>query len=157
MDSYGQIGPEAGDYDDDLCQIAAELRDGAPVYLRLAAEGTGFQIVLVPQLGLFVNGGEQPAGTVGLDGGVHEDGRYLMVAVERHGHYWFDMRLAKHPSYVAEKLCYPNPVDSATLAEFLDRLGLALFGDTHESAGTSYTTVVVDHGGGMQELRRERG
>ena len=96
--------------------------------------------------------GLYPNGTVSLDG---TPGTYVFLHVEGHGGYWFDYRLRHHPGYVAEKLNWHNPVDSATLADFLDRLGVALVGDAHETIAGAYKTTVTQHGAGVSELKRE--
>lgn len=147
MDRYGQIGPDKGDYDEDCQLIAGWLRRLLPVFVKLAAEGTGFEVALIPVGALALASADEsgkrcyPAGTQALDGTV---GTQLLVVIRDKGSAWFDTRLRKAPPYIAEKFGYSNPIDPASIADFLDRVGRALHPDEHESIVGPYETRIEE-------------
>lgn len=118
MDQYGQIGPEKDDYADDVRNVARGLC-GATVYVKLADQGTRYNILLTSKADLGGPGGYPD----GLDeeGEYVSTGRWVHVAVTEHGAYWFNVQAYNAPGYIATKLGL-TPTDGEVIGEFLTRL-----------------------------------
>jgi hypothetical protein len=130
VDRFGQIGPEKGDYADDVESIADKLRfNENPVTFPLTHRMTRQQVTVALKDKVEVYGAG-PEGTRG-------DGLWVFVAVDEKGAYWFRIDFLVEAGYAAAKLNL-HPVDAETLVEFL-----ALLADKLGHAPVEATSVVT--------------
>lgn len=121
MDEYGQIGPEKGDYQDDLATIAEALKIG-PVRIKLADRMTRYDLVLATadRMGWLAAEPDRELGA--------PVEHWLLVAQDRRGCGWFRLG-TPHAAYVAEVMRMANAGDGEVIAAFIAALAPHVIGD----------------------------
>ena len=116
MDQYGQIGPEKGNYGEDVRDVANALKfPERAVHVLLTHRMTQQSLVLCLKDAMELNG--PVAGC--------SEGVWLFVARLEHGAYWFRYDHMLDASYVASKLDI-HRVDAETLVDFIERIAREL-------------------------------
>jgi hypothetical protein len=116
MDTWGQIGPEKGQYDADVLGLAAALTSGATVRVKLADRMTQYDLVLCRTHAMTRLGGIGPS-----------EVDALYVSHMGKGAYEFPFGQGDtDPGYVNTKLGYTSDADGEVVSEFINRLFRAM-------------------------------
>lgn len=119
MDQYRQIGPEKGDYDDDVQRVARELMNGETVHVALTHRMTRQSLVLA-----FASSIAKISPVEGLG-----QDMFLLVVRPEKGAYWFRIDHFQTPDYIAARMGV-HLADAETISDFLARLGEAVWHTT---------------------------